>query len=143
MRRFVSNLRMLTLSAALAVLALAGLSTALAATATGSQDQNVPVKVTISPDTLVRGQPMTLSCKVTNNTTTSQTLTAYLYLTFPGGRKALYYETSQAVSPGKSFTFTQRPMVHQSGFPSGTYTLTGYGRLICGESSATVTATLP
>jgi hypothetical protein len=143
MRRFVSNLRMVTLSAALAVLALAGLSTALAATSTGSQDPGLPVTVTISPDSLVRGQPVTLSCSVTNNTGVSETLTVYLYLSFPAGKKYLFYEANQTVSPGKTFTLTRRPTVHPTGWPSGTYTLTGSARQICRGSSATVTTTLP
>src|SRR3954464_4765051 len=85
----------------LAIVAVAGLaltlgvSTVLATSGTGTQNSDLTISVSASPDVLTVGDSATISGSVTNNTNKSQKVTIKGVLTLPDGTK---YTESRTVT---------------------------------------------
>ena len=117
-----------------------GTSVALATSDTGTQNPDVTVFISISPDVVTVGDTLTLSGSVTNNTAQKKRFRFVLTLTLPGG--ANFSVTKYArLRPGKTFSLSESFTV-PAFLPLGEYSLTLSATNLNGTSTATATATV-
>ena len=117
-----------------------GTSVALATSATGTQNPDVTVSISLSPDEVTAGDTLTVSGSITNNLTKKQRYRIELTLTLPSGasfsiRKSARFGPGKTISLSTSFTV---PFF----LPPGEYSLTLSATNANGTSSATATTTV-
>ena len=124
---------------------LAVASTALATSATGTQNPDLTVTASLAsnganPDQATNGDQVTARYSVTNNTAQRRRVAIKYTLQYPDGQTVTRSQ-KLTLAPGQtdadSFTYTV-----VSSFPRGTYDLTVSARDANGTSSATASITL-
>lgn len=138
----VSKMRTLIAAGTIALVGLSGSTTVFAATATGTNNPDLTVSVSVTPDQLHVGNTATVNESVTNNTTVSQTVTLNNALVTPKGQT--YVQPSQTIQVPAAQTVNLGPeqyVIKQSD-PKGTYALTFSATDSNGTSSATTQYTI-
>ena len=117
-----------------------GTSVALATSDTGTQNPDVTVSISLSPDVVTAGDTLTASGSATNNTTKKRRFKVVLTLTVPGGA-SFSVKKSVRLGPGKTVSVSESFTI-PAGLPLGQYSLTLSATNKNGTSSATATTTL-
>lgn len=138
---FTSTARKLIVLTALGMTAIAGASPALASTSSGTQNSDLSLTLSVTPDTVTTGQTAIATYTVTNNTAVTQTVTATKTLVVPGQSAPVVKTTTLRIRAGQSDTVTQSVKIDAS-YPRGQYALTVSVADGNGSSSATVTYTI-
>ena len=117
-----------------------GTPVAVATSDTGSQNPDVTVTASLSPDVVTIGDVLTGMGSVTNNTNRTRKFRVKTVLTGPDGST---YSQSQSVrlGPGQSASQTELVLIDAS-VPKGQYSLTVSVKSKKTTSSATATATV-
>jgi uncharacterized protein YfaS (alpha-2-macroglobulin family) len=133
------NAKGLVALGAILVLSLADVGAALATTDTASQNPDLQVSVSLSPEVAWVGDTVTLDLAVTNTTWDFQKVDVGLRLVIPGGQHfdasfSIYLAPKQALTPTIRYTVNEY-------FPKGLYSVTLSASNARGTSSATDTIT--
>lgn len=119
--RKLFDLRALAVVAGVTAFSLIGTGSAVAATATASQNSDLTVSVTTDKESASYGDSVTVTRTVTNNTSKKQNVTVDYELTTPTGQVHTYSERL-TVAPGQPLSWSNTYMIDSSYAP-GTYTL--------------------
>lgn len=140
MTKLFNSFRLLGIVGAVAFLTLAGVSTALASSQTGTQNPDVTVSTSLTsngadPERATAGDTVTETQSVTNNTDRRQTFTLTTSRTYPSGQT---YTVSRPVNlaPGETLNYTLTYTVDSS-YGTGTYSVTLSAADRNGASTAT------
>ena len=117
-----------------------GTSLVLATSATGTQNSDVTVSISVSPDLVTAGDTLTVSGSVTNNLNSKKRYKIVLTLTLPNGA-SFSAKKSARLGPNKTVSLSHSFAI-PSGLPLGAYSLTLSATRASGTSSATATTTL-
>jgi uncharacterized protein (DUF58 family) len=132
--------RILLAAVAVGLMALLAAPTAMATSSCGTQNPDLTVCVSVSPDQATNGDTVTATACVTNNTDVTRRVLIAATLTTPSG-ESYPYRIRTRIGPGETVcrteTFTVQPY-----FPRGTYTLTVSATDRNGTSSASGSVTL-
>jgi len=146
MRTRLTTVKFLAAGLIIAVFTVAGPSTALATTATDSQNPDLRVSVSLTsnnaadPNQAAVGDTVTMALAVRNNTFNFQEVKVALTLVIPDGRSfsssfTIFLAPFQTLAPKVEFTVNEL-------FPTGPYSLTLAASNAKGTSSATATITI-
>jgi uncharacterized protein (DUF58 family) len=111
--------RLLVILGAVALLTFSGLAPLYATSATGSQNPDVTVSVSLTPDTALVGTTVTESYSLTNNTRALLVATVTRRLTYPSGQTWLE-SVFVPLLPGQTRVQTQTYRI-TAAHPEGTY----------------------
>lgn len=134
---------MAKLAAVLAVGMLAmtlGVSIVMATSDTGTQNPDVTVFASLSPDVVTVGNTITGTASVTNNTNKKRKFRINAKLTAPDG-STYSQSASVRLGPGESYSMSQSVLITAQE-PKGQYSLTVSVKNKKSTSSATATATV-
>lgn len=121
-----------------AIVFLAGGSQALATTGSGSQNPDLTVTVSASPDVVTNGDLLTVTASVRNNTKRRQKVRVTARVTLPSGQT--YAETiTVSIAANRTESLTESYVIDPS-IPRGNYSLTISANDGHGASSATASA---
>jgi uncharacterized membrane protein len=144
-KRITMNLsfpRTLIVALAIGLTTVIGASPALAATATGSQNPDLTVTLSVTPDTVTTGQSITAEYAVTNETALVQTVSVTQTLMIPGQSSPIVQTNTLRLRPGQTKTDKQTVKIDAS-YPRGQYGLTvSAADSTSAPSSATVSYTI-
>ena len=140
LRKFRSPAAKLAALAVGALVMTLGVSAALATSDSGTQNPDVTVSVSLSPDVVTVGDTVTATASVTNNTNRRQKFVVKATLTEPDG-SSYSQSTTVRLDPGQTDSLT-RSVVIDAGTPKGQYSLRVSARNNNGASSATATTTV-
>jgi uncharacterized protein (DUF58 family) len=139
-RRTALDSRLPMVLGAVALLILVGMAPLYATSATGSQNPDVSVSVSLTPDTALIGTRVTETYSLTNNTTALLVATVTRRLTYPSGQTWME-SVFVALFPGETRVQTQTYTI-TAAHPEGTYEAFLSATGMNGTSMATATVTV-
>jgi hypothetical protein len=132
-----SKMKRLTVAGTIALVGLSGSSAAFAATATGTNNPDLTVSVSVTPDQLHVGNTATVNESVTNHTSLTQTVSLSNTLVTPKGQTYVQASPTIQVPAGQAVNLAPEHYTISSSDPKGTYSLTFSAKDGNGTSSAT------